>query len=227
MGVASHMARNRGALNRRRANRIFRQGGSGPSIAQHRPLASRKLDWGSHKLMEDWIEKKTIYQGTIFNVYAGPARLDNGAIVHRETVEHGGGVGIVPVVAGHVILVRQYRIACGKDVLEIPAGRLEPGENPEWRARRELEEETGYLADTLVLAARCHCSPGFTNELDYVFLGFGLTPTEPKPEAEERIELVRIPLDELGWRLDACEFEDAKTVIGLRELLARGKPGEA
>lgn len=174
--------------------------------------------------MENWIEKRKIYEGAIFDVSAGPARLDDGTVAHREVVEHGGGVGIVPVFAGHVLLVRQYRIACGKYVLEIPAGRLEPGDEPESRARCELEEEIGYRADTLVLAARCHCSPGFTNELDYIFLGFGLSRTEPKPEAEERIELVRVPVEELGWRLDACEFDDAKTIIGLRELLARGKP---
>jgi len=119
-----------------------------------------------------------------------------------------------------VILVRQFRIAVGHEVLEIPAGRLEGDEDPEHRGRRELEEEIGYRARRMVLVASCYCSPGFTNERDYIYLAFDLTKTEQNLEFDERIELVRVPLDEIEPRLGRLEFDDAKTIVGLRELQA-------
>ncbi|MFA6241612.1 MAG: NUDIX hydrolase, partial [Candidatus Hydrogenedentales bacterium] len=119
---------------------------------------------------ETWIHKKSIYEGKIFDVHTGEARLDDGTVAHREVCVHGGGVGIVPVVDDRVILVRQFRIAIDKHILEIPAGRLEPGEDPEHRGRVELEEETGHIAGRMVHVASCYCSPGFTNERDEIYL---------------------------------------------------------
>ena len=92
---------------------------------------------------ETWVERETKYKGRIFSLDVGKARLEDGTVAHREIVIHGGGVGVVPVFSDGVILVRQFRIATGKQVLEIPAGRLEPGESKEDRACAELEEETG------------------------------------------------------------------------------------
>ncbi|MCP4642982.1 MAG: NUDIX hydrolase [bacterium] len=170
--------------------------------------------------METWVNRTCIYEGPIFSVHTGTARLDDDTEAHREIVEHGGGVGVVPVVDGHVILVRQFRIACGRYVIELPAGRLESDEPPEHRAACELEEEVGYRAGRLVHVATCLVSPGFTNQRDYIYLAFDLTRTQQNLETEERIELVHIPLNELDARLTAMEFDDAKTVVGLRELQA-------
>ena len=170
--------------------------------------------------METWIRSKTIHQGPIFAVRTGEARLDDGTVVHREIVEHEGGVGVVPVVGDRVLLVRQYRIACGKAVLEIPAGRVEGGEDIGHRARCELEEEVGYRAGRLVHVARCHCSPGFTNELDHIFLAFDLEKTQQNLEFDERIEIVELPIADIEDKLEQLEFDDGKTIIGLRELLA-------
>ncbi len=169
---------------------------------------------------ETWIHKKSIYEGKIFDVHIGEARLDDGTVAHREVCVHGGGVGIVPVVDNRVILVRQFRIAIDKHILEIPAGRLEPGEDPEHRGRLELEEETGHVAGRMVHVASCYCSPGFTNERDEIYLAFDLTKTAQRLEHDERVELVELTFDEVERMLANREFDDGKTIIGLRELQA-------
>ena len=169
--------------------------------------------------MESWTEKKTIYEGSIFDVSAGQARIHDGSIRPREVIDHNGGVAVAPFVDGKVILVRQYRIAIEKYILELPAGRLEGAENPEYRAHQELEEEIGYRADRLVHVASCYCSPGYTNELDHIYLGLDLEQTEARPEIEENIEIVELSLDEVRALLASHSLDDAKTIIGLHELL--------
>lgn len=170
---------------------------------------------------ETWIHAETLYQGKIFSVKVGRARLDNGTESHREVVLHGGGVGIVPVLGDRVVLVRQFRIAVGKEVLELPAGRLEPGEEPRRRAEAELEEETGYRAARLEHVASCYCSPGFTNERDEIYIAYDLEKTQQDLESDEHVEIVEVTADEAARLLDNLEIEDAKTVIGLREWLVR------
>ncbi|MDX9975606.1 MAG: NUDIX hydrolase [FCB group bacterium] len=169
-------------------------------------------------MLEEWVRSEKVYEGRIFNVRVGEARLDDGLIAPREIVEHTGGVGIVPVVDGTVILVKQFRIAVGMEIIEVPAGRLEEGESPEYRAACELEEETGYRAGRLVKVSECYPSPGFTNQLDHIYLAFDLEPCEARPEFDERIELVRVPLEEIDALLAGNTLRDAKTIIGLREL---------
>jgi len=171
---------------------------------------------------ETWNTRNVQFEGKIFKVEAGDVQLEDGMIACREIVLHGGGVGVVPVLNDRVILVRQFRIAVNKEVLEIPAGRLEPGESNENRARAELEEETGYCAGRLVHVASCYCSPGFTNERDHIFLAFDLEKTRQSLEEDERVEIVELTFDACRAMLDRCEIEDAKTIIGLRELFARG-----
>jgi ADP-ribose pyrophosphatase len=168
--------------------------------------------------MERWEESACIYRGKIIAVRVGKARLEDGTSVIREVVEHSGGVGVVPLVDGKVVLTRQYRISTGKHILELPAGRLEGDEDPEYRARIELAEEAGYRAGRLVHVASCYCSPGFTNEMDHIYLAFDLERTEQRLEFDERIEIVELPLAESERMLDEGAFEDAKTIIGLREL---------
>ncbi len=171
-------------------------------------------------MIENWVHNKTIFQGRVIRVRTGEVELEDGTRAYREVVDHGGGVGVVPVMGDHVILVRQFRIAVGKPMLEIPAGRLEPGEQPDHCARRELEEEVGCRTNRLVHVATCYCSPGFTSERDYLYLAFDLERTQQMLEQDERIALVEIPLDEIAARLDNMEFDDAKTIIALRELQA-------
>ena len=169
--------------------------------------------------MEKWIDCIEQYRGRIVTLLIGKARLDDGSIAEREVVRHAGGVAVVPVLDDSVLLVRQFRIAIGDEILELPAGRIEAGEDPEACAIRELEEETGYVATQTVHVASYYSSAGFTDERMHVFLAFQLHKTRPKLEREERIEVTEVPIRELEAKLSRREFQDSKTIIGLRELL--------
>ncbi|MCP4425912.1 MAG: NUDIX hydrolase [Chloroflexi bacterium] len=171
--------------------------------------------------MEKWISRQKRFEGRIFSVTAGEARLDDGVLVPREMVEHHGGVAVVPVLGDAVILIRQFRIAINQHIQEIPAGRLEGDEEPAFRARAELEEEVGYRAGRLELAHSYFSSAGFTNERMHIFLAFDLEKTAQNLEFDERIETAVIPIHEIPGKLASGEIEDAKTIIGLRALLAR------
>ena len=169
--------------------------------------------------MEQWTDRKTVFEGKILDVHAGQVRLDDGLESYREMVGHGGGVGVLPYDGDRVYLVRQYRICIEDYLIEIPAGRLEPGEDPTEAALRELEEEIGYRANTLIPVGSFYASPGFTNTLDRIFLGLDLVPTQQNLEHDERIEIVTMPLDEAETRLRKREFTDGKTAMSLYALL--------
>ena len=139
-----------------------------------------------------------------------------GPVVHREVVRHPGAVAIVAMnPERELVLVRQYRYAAGRFLLEIPAGTLEPGEHPEDTARRELREETGYTAENLRSLGSFFSAPGFCDEVIYLFVADGLTPGEQDTDFGEEIDLVEIPIEEGRRRLAAGAFEDAKTLVGL------------
>ena len=170
--------------------------------------------------METWVDSEHIYRGKIISVRVGNVRLDNGSIAKREVVEHSGGVAIVPVRDEAVVLARQFRISVGREVIELPAGKLEDQETPRECALRELEEELGYRATQLVLMTSYYSSVGFTNEKMYIFLGLGLERTKERPEWDEQIQTVEMPISEIETKLSNSEFEDSKTIIGLYELMS-------
>ncbi len=146
--------------------------------------------------------------------------LDNGEVAIREYIRHSGGVGIVPVIDGNIILIRQFRISIERELIELPAGRLEPNENPMACAARELEEEIGYRAKKLIPIASYFASVGNSNERMYLFLALDLEKTERHLEADERIREVVMSLETVKEKFANQEFEDSKTIIGLREALA-------
>lgn len=170
--------------------------------------------------METWIDSETLYEGKIVTLKRGRVRLDDGQEAIREVVEHNGGVVIAPRVGDSVVLVRQYRIAIGKELLELPAGKLEGNEEPLLRGRIELEEETGYRAGQMIPAGHFYPSCGFLSEKLHVFLALDLEKSEQKLEWDEVIEVIEMPLPEARQRLQTNAFEDAKTIIGLHALLA-------
>ena len=140
-----------------------------------------------------------------------------------------GRTNAVVVVAtetdGNVVLVRQLRPAAGKHLLELPAGKLDAGEEPEAAARRELEEETGLRGGTWEAGPALWATPGFCEERMHLFFAEGLERGESDPQDGEEIELVRWQRDEIPSRL--AEIEDAKTLAGLLLLLRRGERGSA
>jgi ADP-ribose pyrophosphatase len=170
--------------------------------------------------MEKWIRQEEIHNGKIFSLWGGQVELDNGEVAVREYIRHSGGVGIVPVVDGNVILIRQFRISIERELIELPAGRLEPNENPMACAARELEEEIGYRAKKLIPIASYFASVGNSNERMYLFLALDLEKTERHLEADERIREVVMSLETVKEKFANQEFEDSKTIIGLREALA-------
>ena len=170
--------------------------------------------------MEKWIRQEEIHKGKIFSLWGGQVELDNGEIAVREYIKHSGGVGIVPVVNGNVILIRQFRISIERELIELPAGRLEPNEDPISCATRELEEEIGYRAKKLIPLGSYYASVGNSNERMHLFLALDPKKTKVNLEADERIREVLIPLATVKEKLANQEFEDSKTIIGLRETLA-------
>jgi ADP-ribose pyrophosphatase len=172
-------------------------------------------------ILEHWTEQTTVYSGAIFDVVAGKAALDTGEQVPRDVVVHDGGVAVVPLLGESVMLIRQFRIAVGEALLELPAGRREGREDPAFRAGQELEEEIGYRAGRMDLLTTYFSSAGFTNERMHIFVARDLVPVERRLEFDERIELVTVPLTELPALIASGSIKDAKTLIGL--LLLRGE----
>jgi ADP-ribose pyrophosphatase len=170
--------------------------------------------------MEKWIKKEEIHKGKIFSLWGGQVSLDNGEIVVREYIKHSGGVAIVPVLDGNVILIRQFRISIERELIELPAGRLEPNEDPMSCAGRELEEEIGYRAKKLIPIASYFASVGNSDERMHLFLAPELERTKRRLETDERIREMVMPLEVVKEKLENQEFEDSKTIIGLTEALA-------
>lgn len=172
--------------------------------------------------MEKWRKSRIRYDGSMLRLRTGEVELPGGRRAEREVVEHAGSVAVVAVHDGEVLLVRQYRIAIGRELLELPAGKLEPGETPATSARRELEEETGFTSDTLQPLAQFYTSAGFTDEKLTIFFANDLRPVDTTPEWDEQIEVVRLPVAAVRQKLLDGEFEDAKTLVGLQAALLRG-----
>ncbi len=140
----------------------------------------------------------------------------DGRMLTKETVQHPGAVAIVPMVdAEHVCLIHNYRVAVGKTLVELPAGTLEPGEDPRVTAGRELIEETGYRAGNIEKLCEFTMSPGILNERMHLFRATGLTPGEMALEAGEQIETFVVSWSDAMRMIFDGTIEDAKTLVGL------------
>ncbi len=167
------------------------------------------------------------FDGAWVHVRVDQVRLPSGRIATRETVEHPGSVAIVGVtVDGMVLLLRQSHHPIQRALLGLPAGTLEPGETPEACARRELEEETGYRADTVTQLAAYYTSPGYTNERMSIFHANNCVPGGGAIDPDELIHLVPTPLADIPGLLapGPGQIQDAKTLIGLALLLRENDP---
>lgn len=141
---------------------------------------------------------------------------EDGREVTREVVRHPGGAGGLPVFSdGTVALVRQYRHPAGRELLEIPAGRIEEGETAEECARREIEDETASRPDRMEKLAEFYSTPGFCSEKLYVYLATDLEPSSQSLDADERLSVVRMPFKEALELALRGEIEDSKTLVAL------------
>jgi ADP-ribose pyrophosphatase len=175
------------------------------------------------------VKSTRVYTGRVISLDIDQVRFPDGTIGELEIIRHPGASAIVPFLSDpagadpQVLLLKQYRYATGGTLYEIPAGRLEPGELPATCARRELLEETGCTAESIVPLMSMYTTPGFTDERIHLFLATGLTGGEAHREADEFMEVETVPLSAALKMVERGEIQDAKTALGL--LFAAGFRG--
>ena len=170
----------------------------------------RDADLAERPLTED-----VAWTGRIFNVDRLRVELPDGRVAIRDVVRHPGAVAVVALTEdGRICLVRQYRTALGRVTVEIPAGKLAPGEDPLECATRELLEETGMSAEKVAFLTTIATSDGFCDELIHIYMATGLTFSRSEPDADEFINVDLVPLEELVDAVLDGRIEDAKTVVG-------------
>jgi len=170
---------------------------------------------------ERTLDSQRIYEGRRVNLRVDTVVLPSGRKTTREVVEHGECVAIVALDSeGNALLVRQFREPVGRALLEIPAGSIEPGEEPAESAIRELEEETGCHAGKVRRLGGFYSSPGFCTEYLHLFLATDLEQGAPSPMEDEIIDVVRIHLSEVSNLVTSGEICDAKSIAGFFALLS-------
>lgn len=168
-------------------------------------------------LVEKTLQKNYVYNGRIINVRSDDAVLPDGKACKREVVEHHGGAAVFCEMEEKIAFVRQYRYAYQKEVLEIPAGKLEKGEDPESAARRELAEETGVISDNFTKIAEVYPSPGYTNEIIYVYRAQEGKRATQHLDKDEFLSVEWLTIEETKKMLLNGEFHDSKTIIALQD----------
>jgi ADP-ribose pyrophosphatase len=172
--------------------------------------------------MERTLSSRLLHEGKSFSFKTDQVELPNGRTTTRDVVDHPGAVAIVPVLDdSRLVLVRQFRYAAGRELLEIPAGTLERGEKPDDCASRELREETGYEADSMRRLLSCFTAPGYSNEVIHLYVATGLRRGEMETEEDEEIEVEEVGLDEALRMIEENRIEDAKTIVGVLSYLTR------
>ena len=180
-----------------------------------------------NKYEEKTISGETLYEGKVITLRVEEVELPDGKTATRELIKHPGAVAIIPVTEeGKLVLVEQYRKALERSLIEIPAGKIDPGEEPAVTAVRELEEETGYGAKEFSYVQSFATSPGFADEIIHLYLARGLYPID-NPGAgdeDEFIELLEVTIEEAEEMVVSGKIFDAKTafaVLYAKNLLAR------
>ena len=167
-------------------------------------------------LKESTVSTTVVYKGDFLDVRQDEVLLPNGETGTREWINHPGAVVIVPILPnGEIALIKQFRYAAGSEFIELPAGKLDAGEDPEECALRELEEEIGYRANKIKFLANIHPAIGFTNEIMGVFLAENLEKTEHNRDNDEFLELVPTTLTEALNLVWENKITDVKSIIGL------------
>lgn len=171
---------------------------------------------------ESIIKREDLYDGRIVKLSIYTVRLPDGTEAKREVVRHPGAVAVVALDPdGNTLLVRQFRTAAGRSMLEIPAGTLEPDEAPLICAERELQEETGYHPGTLESLGGLFVAPGYTTEYIHLFWATDLRESKLIGDADEFIEVVRVPLPEAIAMIERGDIDDGKSITGLLRVARR------
>ncbi|MBK8944216.1 MAG: NUDIX hydrolase [Ignavibacteriae bacterium] len=159
----------------------------------------------------------TVFNGIVFDIKVDQIEYTSGNLGIREVIIHNGGAVVVPVLENKkIILVKQYRYPFGEWMFELPAGKLEKGEDPFVCATRELTEETGYSADSILPLGKIYTSPGFCNEILYIYLAENLKEgNHNRDEGEQGMEIYEFTLDEINEMISSGKIVDAKTISGV------------
>ena len=167
-------------------------------------------------LTEKLIRREDKYAGILMNIHVDTVELPNGDTSVREVADHVDGVAVLPLdERNNVLTVTQYRYVFGRTLLEIPAGKLDPGEDPATGALRELREETGAVPESFLPLGRIVPAPGCYGETLHLFLARGLKMEEQHLDPDEFLNVERIPFDEMVHRCMNGEIDDAKTVVAV------------
>ena len=174
-------------------------------------------------LIETGIDSENIFDGTLLHVRRDTVKLPNGKTATREWIKHPGASSLIPLLPdGSIILVKQYRYPVGKITLEVPAGKLDtPEEDPLLCAQRELSEETGYTADHMEKLTTIATTVGFSNEYIHLYLATGLHAGNQHTDADEFINVLKVPLQEAVEMVNDGRIIDAKSVVSILMAAAR------
>lgn len=176
-------------------------------------------------LTEKTISTETILQGKVIQVDIEEVALPNGNKSKREIVRHPGAVGIIALTPEKkIVLVKQFRKPLNRVILEIPAGKLETGEEPKHSAKRELEEETGYVCEEIEHIVSFYTSPGFADELVHIYYADKIEQAADgaKPDDDEFVDMIEVTIDEAVKLIEDQKIYDAKTVYAIQYLQLRG-----
>lgn len=165
---------------------------------------------------EKTLSSQRIYEGQVLNLRRDEVSVKDGKTSYREIIEHRGGVALAAITdEGKMVMVRQYRKAAEKAVLEVPAGKIEENEEPQITAARELKEETGYSAEHIRFLTSFYSSIGYSTEKIYLYLATGLTPGETEFDDQEAIDILEYDCNDLKEMILSGELEDGKTIVAI------------
>lgn len=170
---------------------------------------------GNSRLEEKTTKIEPIFEGKIISLQVEHVELPNGQASTREVVKHPGAVAVLALRNSKMLAVEQYRKAMNRTLVEIPAGKLDPGEEPIVAAARELEEETGYRTDKLIYLHSFYTSPGFADEIIHLYATDELVAGTVQPDEDEFLELMELTLDEAKEMIALGRIRDAKTIMAV------------
>ncbi|MFB5282051.1 MULTISPECIES: NUDIX domain-containing protein [Peribacillus] len=176
------------------------------------------------KFEEKTLSSQKIFTGKVISLQVDDVELPNGKTSKREIIKHPGAVAVIAITDdGKIVMVEQYRKAMERSLVEIPAGKLEPGEEPLKTAERELEEETGYVCERMEHVISFYTSPGFADELVHVYVAHQLSKKEDAAslDEDEFVEVIELTLEEAQQYIEEEKIYDAKTAYAVQYLQLR------
>ena len=164
--------------------------------------------------------ERCAHKGNVMDFYECDIELPDGSSTHWDLIHHSGGAAVVPVDdEGNIILVRQYRLGVDKELLELPAGKSEPGEDHLATIRREMEEEIGYVADEIRLLITFAPAPAYSEEVTSIFVAKGLKKTSINRDADEYLHVVQKTPEDIKKAIFSGVIVDGKTIAGVMAYL--------